>query len=229
MIGNGVHDGGVVDVLFQGCERTALTATVALFVAEPAGDVGTGAFATALAFALGLPLLGMLALSPVVGAAFVAKVTVAEACALVGLFALASLPIVLWWMAGWAPTRVLRGRWGGCAKTKTDTSKGLRVGVVYVSIWVWATVPGPGVRVPTGLASGRFRLEFLQSSFLGVWNAQAQCALGDPGCDAAVLFEFLGEVCDVVSEVLLNAVAVEIYRSASEKSTRFEDLNLFVC
>ena len=192
MIGNDVHDGGVVDVLLEGCERTALTATVALFVAEPAGDVGASAFATTLALALGLPLVGMLALSPVVRAAFVAKVSVAEAGALGGLFALASLPVVLWWMAGWAPTRVLRGRWGGCARTKTDTAEGLGVSVVHVSVWVWATVLGPGVRVPTGLASGRFRLEFLQRSFLGVCNAQAQCALGDPGCYAAVLLEFLG-------------------------------------
>ena len=167
---------------------------MALFVAEPAGDVGASAFATTLALALGLPLLGMLALSPVVRAAFVAKVPVAEAGAPVGVLALATLPIVLRWMAGWAPTWVLRGRWGGCARTKTDTAEGLRVGVVHVSVWVWATVPGPGVRVPTGLASGRFRLEFLQSSFLDVWNAQAQCALGDPGCYTAVLLEFLGKV-----------------------------------
>ena len=39
MIGNGIHDGGVVDVLLEGCERTSLTATMALFVAEPADDV----------------------------------------------------------------------------------------------------------------------------------------------------------------------------------------------
>ena len=110
MIGNGVHDGGVVDVLLEGCECTALTATMALFVAEPAGDVGAGAFATTLALALGLPLVGMFALSSVVHAALVAKVSIAEVGALVGLFALASLPVVLQWGAGWAPTRVLGGR-----------------------------------------------------------------------------------------------------------------------
>ena len=157
----------VIEEFLDGIELS-VTATVALFVAEPAGDVGASAFATTLALALGLPLVGMFALSPVVRAAFVAKVSVAEAGALGGLFALASLPVVLWWMAGWAPTRVLRGRWGGCARTKTDTAEGLWVGVVHVSVWVWATVPGPGVRVSAGLASGRFRLEFLQSSFLDV-------------------------------------------------------------
>ena len=171
MIGNGVHNGGVVDVHLKGCERTALTATMTLFVAEPADDVGPTALAAALALAFEMPLVGMLALPPVVRAAFVAKVSIAEAGALVGLFALASLPVVLRWRAGWAPTRVLRGRWSGFAKIKMDTAEGLGVSVVHVSVWVWATVPGPGVRVPAGFASGRFRLEFLQSSLLGVCDA----------------------------------------------------------
>jgi len=100
MIGNGIHGGGVVDVLLEGCERTALTATMALFVAEPADDVGAAALAAALALAFGLPLVEIFALPPVVHAALVPKVSIAEVGALVGLFALASLPVVLRWRAG---------------------------------------------------------------------------------------------------------------------------------
>ena len=42
------------------------------------------------------------------------------------------------------------------------------------------------------------------------------------------LLEFLGEVSDVVRKVLFNTVSIEIDWPSSEKSTRFEDLNLLV-
>ena len=68
---------------------------MALFVAEPADDVGAAALAAALALAFGLPLVGLFALPPVAHIAFVAEVPVAEAGSLVGVLALASLPVVL--------------------------------------------------------------------------------------------------------------------------------------
>ena len=168
MIGNGVHNGGVVDVLLEGCECTALTATMVLFVAEPAGDVVAAGLVAVLALAVSPLPLEMFVLSPVVHVAFVAEVPVAEAGSLVGVLALASLPVVLRWGAGWVPTRVLGGRWRSTS-LNVGAVGGLGVSVVDVPVWVCATVPGPGIRVLGAWGGGR--LELLQNSFLALHNA----------------------------------------------------------
>ena len=92
MIRDCVHDGGVVDVLLQCREGTALTAPMSLFVAEPADDVGGAAF-VAFAFAFALPFAGLLAfpiVAPMANVASKAGIPVAKVGSLGGLFALAA-------------------------------------------------------------------------------------------------------------------------------------------